>query len=61
MIIKYSKSIEDYKRIRDEKINAWIDARFDKGCVTWILINPFEILLTDLQGDTMIVSLNEID
>lgn len=61
MVIKDAKSIEDYKRIRAEHIQHWIDARFAKGCVTWELINPLEVKITDQTGDSMIISIDEID
>ena len=38
----------------------WIDARFEKGCVTWELINPDEVKITDQTGDSMTVSISEI-
>lgn len=31
MVIKAAKAVAEYKQIRDERIQAWIDARFAKG------------------------------
>lgn len=55
MVIKTAKTVAEYKKIRDERIQSWVDARFEKGCVTWELISPDEV-----NGDSMIVSVSEI-
>ena len=60
MVIKTAKTVAEYKKIRDERIQSWIDARFEKGCVTWELINPDEVKITDQTGDSMTVSVSEI-
>ena len=60
MVIKTAKTVAEYKKIRDERIQSWIDARFEKGCVTWELINPDEVKITDQTGDSMTVSISEI-
>jgi hypothetical protein len=60
MVIKAAKTVAEYKKIRDERIQSWIDARFEKGCVTWELINPDEVKITDQTGDSMTVSVSEI-
>ena len=54
------KTVAEYKKIRDERIQSWIDARFENGCVTWELINPDEVKITDQTGDSMTVSVSEI-
>ena len=54
------KTVAEYKNIRDERIQSWIDARFEKGCVTWELISPDEVKITDQTGDSMTVSVSEI-
>ena len=54
------KTVAEYKKIRDERIQSWIDARFEKGCVTWELINPDEVKITDRTGDSMTVPVSEI-
>ena len=61
MVIKNAKTIEEYKQIRDERIQAWIDARFAKGCVTQELVDALTVKVTDQTGDSMTVSLDEID
>lgn len=60
MIIKNTKSIKEYRNVREYRINQWIDERFEKGCVTWVMVNPTTIKVIDKTGDFMIVSLDEI-
>ena len=55
-----AKTVAEYKKIRDERIQSWIDARFENGCVTWELISPDEVKITDQTGDSMTVSVSEI-
>lgn len=54
------KTVAEYKNIRDVRIQSWIDARFENGCVTWELISPDEVKITDQTGDSMTVSVSEI-
>lgn len=54
------KTVAEYKNIRDERIQSWIDVRFENGCVTWELISPDEVKITDQTGDSMTVSVSEI-
>lgn len=61
MVIKTAKTIAEYKKIRDERIQSWIDARFEKGCVTWELISPDEVKITDQTDDSIIISTDEIE
>lgn len=61
MVIKTAKTIAEYKKIRDERIQSWIDAGFEKGCVTWELISPDEVKITDQTGDSIIISTDEIE
>lgn len=60
MIIKNAKTIQEYKQIRNEKIQNWIDNNFESGCVTWKLVSPEEIKVTDKTGDSMTIHLTEI-
>ena len=60
MIIKNAKTIQEYKQIRNEKIQKWIDANFESGNVTWELVSPEEIKVTDKTGDSMTIHLTEI-
>lgn len=61
MVIKTAKTVAEYKKIRDERIQSWVDARFEKGCVTWELISPDEVKITDQTGDSMTISVSEIE
>lgn len=61
MNVKACKTIEEYKAKRDGKIQLWIDSRFEKGCVTWAFVSPLEIEIKDKAGDTMLISLDEIE
>ena len=52
MVIKTAKTVAEYKKIRDERIQSWIDARFEKGCVTWELINPDEVKILEWEKES---------
>lgn len=61
MRIYGAKTIEEFKEIRDSKIEAWIDSNFERGAVTWEYVSASKIKITDKTGDTMILNLDEID
>lgn len=61
MTIKGAKTIAEYKEIRDKKIQKWIDDRFISGSVTWEMDGTSHIKITDKTGDSMVVSLDEIE
>lgn len=61
MTIKGAKTIAQYKEIRDKKIQKWIDNRFISGSVTWEMDGASHIRITDKTGDSMVVSLDEIE
>lgn len=61
MTIKGAKTIEEYKEIRDKKIQKWIDDRFISGSVTWEMDGASHVKITDKTGDSMVVSLDEIE
>ena len=58
---KRPNEMAENKKIRDERIQSWIDARFEKGCVTWELISPDEVKITDQTGDSIIISTDETE
>ena len=60
MIIKGAKTVDEFKKIRDERVQIWVDNNFEKGCVTWEYINSNEIKITDMTGDSMLIRLDEI-
>lgn len=61
MKIKNAKTIEEYKNIKKEKIQEWIDERFIKGSIEWKYITASTIEIKDKTGDTMQISIDEID
>lgn len=60
MKIKGARTVEEFKKIRDERIQQWIDEHFEKGCVTWEHVNSQEIKIIDQTGDSMIISTDEM-
>lgn len=61
MKISGAKTIAEYKEIRDEKIQKWIDDNFVTGSVTWEMNRANAIKVTDRTGDSMVVQLEDID
>lgn len=61
MKIKGAKSIAEYKAMQTDRIQKWIDDRFITGSVTWKLQSASIVRITDLTGDYMDVSLDEIE
>ncbi len=60
MTIRNAKSIQEYKEIRANRIQMWLDSRFYKGSVTWEINDYNSIKITDKTGDNMVISLDEI-
>ena len=56
-----TKTIDEYKEIRDMKIQKWIDDNFVAGSVTWEMNTANAIRVTDRTGDSMIIQLDAID
>lgn len=61
MTIKGAKTIAEYKEIQKNRIQKWIDDRFISGSVTWEMDRASHIKITDKTGDSMVVSLDEIE
>lgn len=61
MKIKGVKTIEEYKQVQKERIQAWVDNNFISGAVTWEMHGANEIKLVDQTGDSMVISLSQID
>lgn len=61
MRIKGAKTIAEYKKMQNEKIQEWIDNNFIEGAVTWEMNGANAIKVTDGTGDSMIVPLSEIN
>lgn len=61
MTIKGAKTIAEYKEIQKNRIQKWIDDRFISGSVTWKMDGASHVKITDKTGDSMVVSLDEIE
>ena len=61
MTIKGVRTIAEYKEIQKKRIQKWIDDRFVEGSVTWETSGALRIKITDKTGDSMIISLDEIE
>mgnify|MGYP000237190853 FL=1 len=61
MTIKGAKTIAEYREIQRSRIEKWIDDRFVSGSVTWEMDGASHIKVTDKTGDSMTISLDEID
>lgn len=61
MTIRGAKTIAEYHEIRSQRIQTWIDQTFEPGCVTWEYAGADAIVVTDMTGDSMTVSLNDIN
>lgn len=61
MIIKGVHTIAEYKTEQKNRIQKWIDDRFISGSVTWEMDGALHIKITDKTGDSMTISLDEIE
>lgn len=61
MKIRGAKTIAEYKAMQEEHIVRWIKENFIDGAVKWEFEGASSIKVTDKTGDSMIVSLNDID
>lgn len=61
MKISGAKTIEEFKKIRTERIQKWIDDNFVSGSVSWEMNGNNAIKVTDKKGDSMVISLDNID
>ncbi len=61
MTIKGARTIAEYKEIQRNRIQKWIDDRFISGSVTWEMNGASHIEITDKTGDSIIISLDEIE
>lgn len=61
MIIKHAKTVEEFRQIQKERIQKWIDSNFIEGAVTWEYQGSSAIKITDKTGDSMTISLDEIN
>lgn len=61
MIIKGARTISEYKAIQKNRIQKWVDDRFISGSVTWEMDGASHIKITDKTGDSILISLDEIE
>ncbi len=61
MTIRGAKTIAEFLEIRNQRIQNWIDQNFESGSVTWEYAGADAIVVTDTTGDSMTVSLNDIN
>lgn len=61
MIIKGARTISEYKEIQKNRIQKWVDDRFISGSVTWEMDGASHIKITDKTGDSILISLDEIE
>lgn len=61
MTIKGTRTIAEYKEMQKNRIQKWINDRFFEGAVTWEMSGASHIKITDKTGDSIIISLDEIE
>ena len=61
MTIKGVRTIAEYKEIQKKRIQKWIDDRFVESSVIWEMSGALHIKITDKTGDSIIISLDEIE
>ena len=61
MIIKGARTISEYKEIQKNRIQKWVDDRFISGSVICEMDGASHIKITDKTGDSIIISLDEIE
>ena len=61
MTIKGARTIAEYKEIQKNRIQKWVDDRFISGSVTWEMDGASHIKITYKTGDSIIISLDEIE
>lgn len=60
MRISKAKSIEEFKKLQEQHINAWIDNNFVSGCISWTWQTANSIMIQDKTGDSMVINLDQI-
>lgn len=61
MRIKGARTIEEYRQMQHEQIQNWIDKTFVKDSVAWQMEGALNIRVTDKAGDSVIISLQDIN
>ena len=61
MTIKGARTIAEYREIQKAHIQKWVDDRFVEDSVTWEMDGALRVKITDKTGDSIIISLDEIE
>ena len=61
MTIKGVRTMAEYREIQKEHIQKWIDNRFFMDSVRWEMDGALRVKITDKTGDSMTISLDEIE
>lgn len=61
MTIKGARTIAEYKDMQKTRIQKWVDDRFITGSVIWEMSGASHIKITDKTGDSIIISLDDIE
>ena len=61
MTIKGARTIAEYKDMQKTRIQKWVNDRFITGSITWEMSGSSNIKITDKTGDSIIISLDEIE
>jgi hypothetical protein len=61
MTIKGARTIAEYREIQKAHIQKWVDDRFVEDSVTWEMDGALRVKITDKTGDSMTISLDEIE
>lgn len=61
MRISGARTVAEFLEIRRQTIQTWIDLNFESGSVTWEYAGANAIVVTDTTGDSITVSLNDIN
>ena len=61
MRISGARTVAEFLEIRRQTIQTWIDQNFESGSVTWEYAGANAIVVTDTPGDSITVSLNDIN
>lgn len=54
------KTIEEFKKVRDNKIQKWIDLNFAPNSIVWEMFGANAFKIIDKTGDSLIISLNDV-
>lgn len=59
MAIRGCKTIDEYRKVREDRVKLWFFLNFEPGFFTY-RIDGNSVIVTDLSGDFLTFSLGEI-